>query len=178
MSDQPGPGGQAGTAAGNPPGWYLDPIGLHALRWWDGAHWARDTQPLLGSPWERPPGYPGAAPAAPGYPDAAPAAPGGPGAGRHRQQDGQHGGTRYLPDPPADPPPGSPAPPEPGQPHRPQGPPDQPSRAPGPATPARHAAHQRSTHKTRGALTGLSALIGSSSPSARRTRTPRHRQEP
>ena len=60
MSYQLPPGYEADTAARNPPGWYLDPIGLQSLRWWDGAQWPRHTQPLLGSTWERPCPYPDA----------------------------------------------------------------------------------------------------------------------
>ena len=45
MSYQPMPDYEAGTAANNPPGWYLDPIGLRSLRWWDGAHWVRIRNP-------------------------------------------------------------------------------------------------------------------------------------
>ena len=37
VSYQPPPDYDAGTAVRNPPGWYLDPIGLRSLRWWDGA---------------------------------------------------------------------------------------------------------------------------------------------
>jgi hypothetical protein len=175
MSYQPMPDYEAGTAANNPPGWYLDPIGLRSLRWWDGAHWARDTQPLLGSPWKRPSPYPDAiASASGGY-----GAVRQPGAGRHRQQDGPQCGTGDAPGlaPEPFPPLRMPARPDPGQPPDPQGSPDQQSRVPGPPPPAHHASRQRRTHKSRGALTGLSALIGSSSPSARRTRTARHRQE-
>lgn len=175
MSYQPAPDHEAGTAAGNPPGWYLDPIGLQSLRWWDGARWARDTQPLLGSPWERPSSYP----------DASASASGGygavrqPGAGRHRQQEGPQGDAEYAPGlaPEPSPPLRMEPRPDQGQPVDPQGPPDQESRVPGPPPPPNHASRQRRTHKSRGALTGLGALIGSSSPSARRTRTPRHRQE-
>ena len=32
-----------------PPGWYLDPIGLQSLRWWDGAQWGQQTRPLPGN---------------------------------------------------------------------------------------------------------------------------------
>jgi hypothetical protein len=31
-----------------PSGWYPDPTGLQALRWWDGARWSQQTQPLPG----------------------------------------------------------------------------------------------------------------------------------
>jgi hypothetical protein len=175
MSYQPMPDYEAGITANNSPGWYLDPIGLQSLRWWDGAHWARDTQPLLGSPWERPSPYPDAiASASGGY-----GAVRQPGAGRHRQQDGPQGGMGYTPGlaPEAFPPLRMQARPDPGQPQDPQGSPDQQSRLPGPASPAHHASRQRKNHNARGVLTGLGALIGSSSPSARRTRTARHRQE-
>ena len=175
MSYQLPPGYEADTAARNPPGWYLDPIGLQSLRWWDGAQWARHTQPLLGSTWERP---------CP-YPDAIASASGGdgafrqPGAGRHRQQDGPQGGMGYAPGlaPEPFPPVRTQAQPNPGQPQDPQGSPDQQSGVPGPPSPAHQASRQRRHHKARGALAGLGALIGSSSPSARRTRTARHRQQ-
>jgi len=174
MSYQQLPDYQAGTAAGNPPGWYLDPIGLRSLRWWDGAHWARDTQSLLAPAWELP---------CP-YPDASASASGGDGAirqpdtGRHRQQDGPHGGTEYAPGLASGPsPPVSTRPqPDPGQPQDSQGSPDQQSGEPEPHSPARHASHQRKNQKARAALAGLGALIGSSSSSARRTRPARHRQ--
>ena len=84
MSYQPLPDYEADTAAGNPPGWYLDPIGLRSLRWWDGAQWARHTQPLLGPTWERPSPYPDATASASGGYGAVrqPAARPPPGAGR------------------------------------------------------------------------------------------------
>ena len=176
MSYQRPPDYEAGAAdTANPPGWYLDPIGLQSLRWWDGAQWARRTQPLLGPAWERPSSYP----------DASASASGGygafrqPGAGRHRQQDGPQGGMGYAPGPASEsfPPVRVQAQPEPGQPQDLQGSSDQQSRVAGPPSPAHHASRQRRNHKARGALAGLSALIGSSSPSARRTRSARHRQE-
>jgi hypothetical protein len=39
-----------------PPGWYPDPGGQRALRWWDGTQWGPHTQPMPG-PWQetRPP---------------------------------------------------------------------------------------------------------------------------
>jgi hypothetical protein len=36
------------TAAGVPPGWYLDPEGLQALRWWGGTQWGPYMQPQPG----------------------------------------------------------------------------------------------------------------------------------
>jgi hypothetical protein len=176
MSYQPPPDYEAGTAVRNPPGWYLDPIGLHSLRWWDGAQWARNTQPLLEPAWERP---------CPD-PDAPASSSGGngavrqPDAGRHRQQGGPQAARDIRrawaqePFPPVR----TQAQPDPGQPHDPQGSPDQQSRVPGPTSPAHHASRQRRNHTARGALTSLGALLGSSSPSARRTRAARHRQEP
>jgi len=175
MSYQPPPDSEAGTAVRNPPGWYLDPIGLRSLRWWDGAQWARHTQPLLEPAWERP---------CPD-PDAAASASGGsgavcqPDAGRHRQQGGpqvardMRRAWAHEPFPPVR----TQAQPDPGQPQDPPGSPDQQSRVPGPPSPAHHASPQRRNHKARGALTSLGALLGSSSPSPRRIRTARHRQE-
>jgi Protein of unknown function (DUF2510) len=174
MSYQPLPDDQADTAARNPPGWYLDPIGMQSLRWWDGTRWARHTQPLLQPAWERPSPYP----------DATAAAPGGYGAVRQpdarRQQDGPHAGMGDAPGlaPESFPAIRTQAQPDPGQPQEPPGSPHQQSRVPGPPSPAHHASRQARNHKVRGALTGLGALIGSSSASARRTRTARHRQEP
>jgi hypothetical protein len=174
MSYQPPPDYEADTAVRNPPGWYLDPIGLHSLRWWDGAQWARNTQPLLEPAWERPCPDPDApAPASGGY--------GGvrqPDAGRHRQQGGPNvprdmrQARAHEPLPPAR----TQAQPDLGQPQDRQGSPDQQSRGPGPASPAEHASRQRRNPKARGALASLGALIGSSSSSARRTRAARHRQ--
>jgi hypothetical protein len=175
MSYQPPPDYQADTAVRNPPGWYLDPIGLQSLRWWDGAQWARNTQPLLEPAWERP---------CPD-PDATASASGGygavrqPDAGRHRQQGGPQVARDMRRDWPQEPfpPVRTQAQPDPGQPENPQGSSDQQSRVPEPASPAHHASRQRRNHKARGALTSLGALLGSSSPSVRRIRSARHRQE-
>jgi hypothetical protein len=175
MSYQLPPDYEAGTASRNPPGWYLDPIGLQALRWWDGAQWARHTQPLLEPAWERPSPYPDAAASASGGYGAARQ----PGAGRHRQQDGPQAARnmRRAWAQELFPPVRTQAQPDPSQPQDPQGSPDQQYRVPGPPSPAHHASRQRRNHKARGALTGFGALIASSSPSARRTRAARHRQE-
>ena len=48
MSYQPPAGDKDDAAARQPPGWYLDPTGQQALRWWDGAQWGQQTQPLPG----------------------------------------------------------------------------------------------------------------------------------
>jgi Protein of unknown function (DUF2510) len=169
MSYQPPHNHMADAAVKNPPGWYLDPIGLQSLRWWDGAQWARDTQPLLEPAWERPFRYP----------DAIAPASGGdgafrhPGVGRHRQQDRPQGSMGYAPGPAPEPfpPVRTQAQPDPGQPQHPPGSPDQQSRVPGAPSPAHHGSRQRRNHRARGALTSFGALIGSSSRSARRTRT-------
>lgn len=58
VSYQPPPGDRDDAAARQPPGWYLDPIGQQALRWWDGAHWGQQTQPLPGRGPEPQLGYP------------------------------------------------------------------------------------------------------------------------
>lgn len=175
MSYQLPPDYEAGTASRNPPGWYLDPIGLQALRWWDGAQWARHTQPLLEPAWERPSPYPDAAASASGGYGAARQ----PGVGRHRQQDGPQAARnmRRAWAQELFPPVRTQAQPDPSQPQDPQGSPDQQYRVPGPPSPAHPASRQRRNHKARDALTGFGALIASSSPSARRTRAARHRQE-
>jgi hypothetical protein len=36
---------RTGTPAGPPAGWYQDPSGQGALRWWDGSRWGEQTQP-------------------------------------------------------------------------------------------------------------------------------------
>lgn len=41
-SNQP-PGELAGSY--DPPGWYADPHGLPAVRWWDGYHWTGEVRP-------------------------------------------------------------------------------------------------------------------------------------
>jgi hypothetical protein len=52
------------TPQGIAPGWYPDPNGLPAQRWWDGMAWTEQTAPVAGSAAPRPPSpYPG-----PGYP--------------------------------------------------------------------------------------------------------------
>ena len=58
MSYQPPPGDRDDAAPGQPPGWYIDPIGQQALRWWNGAQWGQQTQPLPGRGLEPQPVYP------------------------------------------------------------------------------------------------------------------------
>ena len=48
VSYQPPPDARDDAAGRQPPGWYLDPISQQALRWWDGAQWGQQTQPLRG----------------------------------------------------------------------------------------------------------------------------------
>jgi len=48
MPDPSMPGYRADAPMGPAPGWYLDPRGLQVLRWWDGARWGPQTQPLPG----------------------------------------------------------------------------------------------------------------------------------
>jgi Domain of unknown function (DUF4333)/Protein of unknown function (DUF2510) len=50
-----------GAPASPVPGWYPDPAGAQALRWWDGSHWVDRTQP----PSTMPMGGPAAAKGAP-----------------------------------------------------------------------------------------------------------------
>jgi len=176
MSYQPPPDDEAGTAVRNPPGWYLDPIGLQSLRWWDGAQWARNTQPLLEPAWERPDPDPDAPASASGRYGAVRQ----PDAGRHH---GQQGGPHVARDMrrawAQEPVPAvrTQAQPDPGPPQDPPGSPGQQSPVPGPTSPAHHASRQRRNHTARDALSSLGALLGSSSPSARRIRAARHRQE-
>jgi len=37
--------GAPGTSSGPPPGWYNDPGGAPALRWWDGRQWTANARP-------------------------------------------------------------------------------------------------------------------------------------
>ena len=48
MSYQPPPEDRENATARQPPGWYLDPAGRQAVRWWDGAQWGQQIQPLPG----------------------------------------------------------------------------------------------------------------------------------
>lgn len=58
MSYQQPPDHGADGPTGPPPGWYMDPNGLQALRWWDGTNWGTHTQPLPGMKQEPQSPYP------------------------------------------------------------------------------------------------------------------------
>jgi Protein of unknown function (DUF2510) len=174
VSYQQPPDHRPDAPAGPPPGWYPDPGGLPALRWWDGARWGPQTQPMPGIRQEpQPP-----------YPDASASASGGSSAfrqetaGRHRQQSGPQDGTAYPPDlaPGPSPAPSLPAQPEQPDPYRQERPQDpyQPQRwpdrhpgvpqqqpyGPGPQPKADRGPRRGRNRKLWGALIGLSALIG------------------
>jgi Protein of unknown function (DUF2510) len=129
VSYQQPPDHRPDAPAGPPPGWYPDPGGLHALRWWDGARWGPQTQPMPGIRQE---------PQSP-YPDASGSTSGGYGtfqhetAGRHRRQSGPQEGAAYAPGqaPASFPPAGAQAQPDPYQSQGPRVWPDQ-SPYPGP----------------------------------------------
>jgi Protein of unknown function (DUF2510) len=149
------PGHQTDTPAGPPPGWYRDPGGLEAVRWWDGTRWSPHTQPLPGTRQEPQPPYPNvSAPGSDGFDAFRPES-----TGRHRRQsepwdDAGHASF-------------SPAQPDPAQQQEPQARPDQQTDvpqqqpyAPGPQPQAQRTPRRPGGRKTRRALIGLGALIG------------------
>lgn len=148
--------------AGPPPGWYPDPNGLWALRWWDGARWTLNTQ----RPSPRPP-----------YPNAAASASGGQGAlrqegaGRRGQHVGALNGMEDAPGLAFGPYPVSSAAgesrwTEPCQPEQSQDPgdplvwPQQRAYTPGPQPQAFRGLRRPGKYRARDALIGLGALIG------------------
>lgn len=159
MSDQQPPEQRASAPAGAPPGWYPDPGGLQALRWWDGAQWSPYSQPLSGAAQE--PQLP--------YPSVAGSASSGYGtfrqerAGGHRQQGGPQDDMAYTPDlasrrpSSASFPPGQP---QQSDPYRPQGWPQQQAYAPGSQPRGHRASRRPEIRKARSALIGLGTLIG------------------
>lgn len=158
--------GNGNIPAGPAPGWYPDPAGFRALRWWDGTQWGPQTRPLPGLSQQPRHPYPGTPAAAPeGYGPS-----GQESAGRHRQQGAPQDGTVHPPGPAAGPyasfAPARPQQPDPSQPQQPQDAcqpsawPQQQAYAPGPQ-PQPHRAPQRRRNRTAlGALIGAGALVG------------------
>lgn len=92
MSYQPPTDDRDDAAARQPPGWYLDPIEQQALRWWNGAQWGLQTQPLPGIAREPQHPYPDATTPASGRYDAHHQQS----AGWHQRQSGPEDGTTYA----------------------------------------------------------------------------------
>ncbi|MDI6097081.1 DUF2510 domain-containing protein [Actinoplanes sp. NEAU-A12] len=86
-----------------PAGWYADPSGLPAQRWWDGRHWTDHIQPG-GTPMPPPNGYfppiPPSGPAAPGPHTVAPDNPETTQLYATQPAGQQHGGLPVLPESP------------------------------------------------------------------------------
>ena len=159
MSYQQPPEQRATAPAGAPPGWYPDPGGLQALRWWDGTQWSPHAQPLSRAVQEPQLPYPGAAGSgSSGYGTFRQEAAGG-----HRQQGGPQDDLAYPPDlascgpSSASFPPGQPQQPDP---YQPQGWPQQQAYAPGPQPRGHRASRRPVNRKARSALIGLGTLIG------------------
>jgi Protein of unknown function (DUF2510) len=156
MSYQQPPDHQAEGPAGPPPGWHLDPGGLRAVRWWDGAQWTPHTRPLPGIRQQPQPAYPGASAPGSGEYDAFHQE----GTGRHRRQSEQQDDAADASFPPARPEP------EPERLQEPQASPGQQADVaqqpytPGPLPQAHHGPRRRKNRKLRGVLIGLAALIG------------------
>jgi hypothetical protein len=142
--------------AGPPAGWYPDPNGLQALRWWDGIRWTEHAQPLPQPP-PRPDadtdtreGY------AAGYQEST---------GRHRQQggpvdaSGMASGQYPASFPTAHQQANPYQPQQPQDPQQPPGWPQQQAYTPGQQPQTSSAPRRPRKRKARSALTGLGALI-------------------
>jgi Protein of unknown function (DUF2510) len=91
VSYQQPPEQRPSAPAGAPAGWYPDPGGLRALRWWDGAQWSAHTQPPPGAMHDAQAPYPDAtASASDGYDRFRQER-----VGRHRQYSGSQEGMAY-----------------------------------------------------------------------------------
>lgn len=86
-----------GAPAAPRPGWYPDPYGPPALRWWDGTQWGTQTQPLPQSEQVPHAAPPGSASATPSAYDTFPGQDAGQ-AGRHRASGGSPHGDGYTQD--------------------------------------------------------------------------------
>lgn len=155
--------GNGSIPAGPPPGWYPDPNGFQAPRWWDGAQWGPQTRPLPGLRQEsQPPHTDPAAGASEGYGAFGQRSPDWPAEQGSTQDSGPYGpGSVSGPYPASFPPAGLQQDPyQPQGPHQPQGWPQQHYYAPGLQPPAHRAPRRPGRRRARGALIGLGTLIG------------------
>lgn len=150
------PPGYGNGPAGPPAGWYQDPNGFEALRWWDGVQWSPQTRPLPGPRPEFQPLQPDAAGgASDGY--GASGQPGVP------QDSGAYGQVPVSGPYPASFPPGSPQQADPSQPQGPyqqQGWPQQQPYAPAMQPQAHRAPRRPGNGRARGALIAVGTLAG------------------
>lgn len=162
MSYQQTPG-NGSTPAGPPPGWYPDPNGFQALRWWDGAQWGPQTRPLPGLRQESQPPHPDpAAGASEEYGAFGQRSPGWPAEQGSTQDSGLYRPGSVSGSYPASFPPAGLQQDQyqPQGPYQPQGWPQQHSYTPGVQPPAHGALRRPGRRKARGALIGLGTLIG------------------